>query len=100
MFRELRWRLTGLYVVLLLGALLLFSAGTYLAARAALMDPKTSDEVRTAARLFLTEWVTQPIVVIDPGLPAFAERTAIMHSLADVPVPEIANLARRDKTPR
>ena len=33
MFRELRWRLTGLYVVLLLGALLLFSAGSYLAAR-------------------------------------------------------------------
>src|SRR5215211_8587744 len=38
MFRELRWRLTGLYVVLLLGALLLFSAGTYLAARAALRE--------------------------------------------------------------
>jgi heavy metal sensor kinase len=38
MFRELRWRLTGLYVVLLLGALLLFSAGTYVAARAALME--------------------------------------------------------------
>jgi len=78
------------------------AAGTAFApaARAALMDPKTSDEVTTAARLFLTEWVTQPIVVIDPNLPAFAERNAIMHSLADVPVPEIANLARRDKTPR
>jgi len=62
--------------------------------------PAARDEVRTAARLFLTEWVTQPIVVIDPNLPAFAERNAIMHSLADVPVPEIANLARRDKTPR
>src|SRR5690242_14474321 len=38
MFRELRWRLTGIYMVLLLGALLLFSAGTYLLARAALME--------------------------------------------------------------
>ena len=70
------------------------------AAREALMDAGTSADVRTAARLFLTEWVTQPIVIVDPHLPAFAERTAIMNSLADVPVPEIANLARRDKTPR
>src|SRR5690348_5902498 len=38
MFRELRWRLTALYVALLTGALLLFSVGTYLAARAALME--------------------------------------------------------------
>src|SRR5215813_12656526 len=38
MFRELRWRLTGLYVILLLSALLVFSAGTYLAVRAALME--------------------------------------------------------------
>jgi hypothetical protein len=38
MFRELRWRLTGLYVVLLVGALLLFGAGTYIAAGAALRE--------------------------------------------------------------
>jgi hypothetical protein len=56
--------------------------------------------VRAAARAFLTEWVTQPIVVMDPNLPAYDERVAIMQSLVDVPVPEIANLARRDKSPR
>jgi hypothetical protein len=38
MFRSLRWRLTALYVVLLASALLVFSTGTYLAARAALME--------------------------------------------------------------
>jgi len=52
------------------------------------------------ARAFLGEWVTQPIVVVDPHLPAFEARSAIMDSLADVPAPEIANLARRDKIPR
>jgi hypothetical protein len=78
------------------------AAGTVFvpAAREVLLDAHASDDVRTAARLFLTEWVTQPIVAIDPNLPAFDARTAIMHSLADVPVPEIANLARRDKSPR
>ncbi len=80
----------------------LAAAGTVFvpAAREALMNAGTSDEVRTAARHFLTEWVTQPIVVMDPHLPAFEERIAIMHSLADVPVPEIANLAKRDRSPR
>jgi len=33
MFHSLRWRLTGWYVLLLAGVLLLFSAGTYLAVR-------------------------------------------------------------------
>jgi len=80
----------------------LAAAGTVFvpAAREALMNAGTSDQVRTAARHFLTEWVTQPIVVMDPHLPAFEERIAIMHSLADVPVPEIANLAKRDRSPR
>ncbi len=53
MFRELRWRLTGLYVILLLGALLLFSAGTYLAARAALM--KNFDEVLVVQASFVAQ---------------------------------------------
>ena len=70
------------------------------AARDALMAANTSDQVRAAARAFLTEWVTQPIVVMDPSLPAFDERTAIMRSLADLAIPEIANLIKRDKTPR
>ena len=80
----------------------LTAAGTAFvpAAREALVSPSTSDDVRLAARRFLTEWVTQPIVIIDPHLPAFEERTAIMHSLADVPVPEIANLAKRDTNRR
>src|SRR5262245_9182699 len=33
MFHSLRWRLTGWYVLLLAGVLLMFSAGTYLAVR-------------------------------------------------------------------
>jgi heavy metal sensor kinase len=53
MFRELRWRLTGLYVVLLLGALLLFSAGTYLVARAALME--NFDEVLVDQAAFVAQ---------------------------------------------
>jgi heavy metal sensor kinase len=38
MFHSLRWRLTGWYVLLLAGVLLLFSAGTYLAVRKLLHD--------------------------------------------------------------
>jgi heavy metal sensor kinase len=38
MFHSLRWRLTGWYVLLLAGVLLLFSAGTYLAVRKLLRD--------------------------------------------------------------
>jgi heavy metal sensor kinase len=38
MFRSLRWRLTGWYVLLLAGVLLLFSAGAYLAVRKLLRD--------------------------------------------------------------
>jgi hypothetical protein len=80
----------------------LTAAGTIFvpAARDALIAANTGDNVRAAARALLTEWVTQPIVVMDPNLPAYDERIAIMQSLVDVPVPEIANLARRDKSPR
>jgi heavy metal sensor kinase len=38
MFHSLRWRLTGWYVLLLAGVLLVFSAGTYLAVRKLLRD--------------------------------------------------------------
>ena len=38
MVRSLRWRLTGWYVLVLAGVLLLFSVGTYVAARAALLE--------------------------------------------------------------
>lgn len=38
MIRSLRWRLTGWYVLVLAGVLLLFSVGTYIAARAALLE--------------------------------------------------------------
>jgi heavy metal sensor kinase len=38
MFRSLRWRLTGWYVLLLAGVLLAFSLGTYLAVRTLLHD--------------------------------------------------------------
>src|SRR6266487_5680666 len=38
MFRSLRWRLTGWYVLVLAGVLAMFSAGTYLATRAALRE--------------------------------------------------------------
>src|SRR5690349_14616717 len=38
MFYSLRWRLTGWYVLLLTGVLLLFSAGTYVAVYKLLLD--------------------------------------------------------------
>jgi heavy metal sensor kinase len=43
MFRSLRWRLTGWYILLLAGVLLLFSSGIYLAVRELLLD--TFDDV-------------------------------------------------------
>jgi hypothetical protein len=62
------------------------------AAREALIDSATSNDVRTAARLFLTEWVTQPIVGTDPNLPAFA--SARDHALA------CRRARARDREPR
>src|SRR5436190_1229025 len=50
MFRSLRWRLTGWYVLLLAGVLLLFSAGTYLAVRELLLD-NIDDVLRHQAAL-------------------------------------------------
>jgi heavy metal sensor kinase len=50
MFRSLRWRLTGWYVLLLAGVLLLFSTGTYLAVRELLLD-NVDDVLRHQAAL-------------------------------------------------
>jgi heavy metal sensor kinase len=70
MFRELRWRLTGLYVVLLLGALLLFSAGSYLAARAALME--NFDEVLVDQAAFVAQAID-----IDDGIPELKQEVLL-----------------------
>src|SRR3954447_13669226 len=70
MFRELRWRLTGLYVVLLLGALLLFSAGSYLAARAALMG--NFDEVLVDQAAFVAQAID-----IDDGIPELKQEVLL-----------------------
>jgi hypothetical protein len=63
-------------------------------ARDALLDPTVDPRVRAAARAFLIEWTTSPTDTPDPHRPAFHQRVAIEASLADVPVPEIANMAR------
>jgi heavy metal sensor kinase len=70
MFRELRWRLTGLYVVLLLSALLLFSAGTYLAARAALME--NFDEVLVDQAALVAQAVD-----IEDGIPELKQEVLL-----------------------
>jgi len=70
MFRELRWRLTGLYVVLLLGALLLFSAGTYIAARAALME--NFDEVLVDQAALVAQAVD-----IEDGIPELKQEVLL-----------------------
>src|SRR5689334_15451854 len=70
MFRELRWRLTGLYVVLLLGALLLFSAGTYLTARAALME--NFDEVLVDQGALVVQAID-----IDDGIPQLQQEVLL-----------------------
>lgn len=64
------------------------------AAREALVSAETTPAVRRAARLFLTDWVISPTLVIDSHWPAYNARIALIRSLADVPVPEIANLVR------
>ncbi|MEO6687917.1 MAG: hypothetical protein ABIS07_07800 [Dokdonella sp.] len=61
------------------------------AARAALLDAQRDPGVQRAAQRFLDEWVTQPIEQPDPHNPAYRERVHILATLADVPVPEIAN---------
>jgi len=63
-------------------------------ARQALIAADTDPAVRRAARAFLLEWTTSPTEQADPHLPAYDERVAVWRSLADVPVPEIANMVR------
>lgn len=62
MFYSLRWRLTGWYVLLLAGVLLLFSAGTYVAVYKLLLD-NFDDLLRTQANL-----IVQTINFSDNGL--------------------------------
>ena len=64
------------------------------AARAALVDPDPDARVRRAARAFLLAWTTSPTDTADPHRPAFHERERLRASLADVPVPEIANMVK------
>ena len=70
MFRELRWRLTGLYVVLLLGALLLFSAGTYIVARTVLME--NFDEVLVDQAALVVQAVD-----IEDGIPELKQEVLL-----------------------
>jgi signal transduction histidine kinase len=62
LFYSLRWRLTGWYVLLLAGVLLLFSAGTYVAVYKLLLD-NFDDLLRTQANL-----IVQTINFSDDGL--------------------------------
>jgi hypothetical protein len=56
-------------------------------------DPRTEDAPRRAARAFLSEWVTQPVLEPYPSQPAFAQRVELFRELTKVPVPVIANPA-------
>jgi hypothetical protein len=51
--------------------------------------------VRRAARDFLVARTTSPTDTPDPRRPAFHERERLGAPLADVPVPEIANIVKR-----
>jgi hypothetical protein len=64
------------------------------AAREALIDAGTDPQVRRAAQAFLVAWTTSPTEEPNPNLPALAGRRALHDALADVPVPEIANMVR------
>lgn len=73
----------------------LYGAGTAFlqAAREALVDPRTPDSTRLAARAFLSEWVTQPVLEPHTGQIAFVERVQQLRELQSVGVPVIANPA-------
>lgn len=72
-----------------------YGAGTAFlqAAREALVDPRTPDSTRLAARAFLSEWVTQPVLEPYPDQIAFAERVHLLRELQGVGIPVIANPA-------
>jgi hypothetical protein len=65
------------------------------AAKEALIDPQSDAGLRRAARAFLIEWVTSPVETPDKRDPAYAGRLRLWAELADVPVPEVANLAAK-----
>jgi hypothetical protein len=64
------------------------------AAKEALMDSQSSAASRQAARDFLIEWVTSPVETSDKRDPGYAGRLRLWAQLTDIPVPEIASLAR------
>jgi heavy metal sensor kinase len=70
MFRSLRWRLTGWYVLVLVGVLLVFSAGTYVAARAALME--NFDEVLVDQASFVAQAID-----IEDGIPELKQEVLL-----------------------
>jgi heavy metal sensor kinase len=70
MFRELRWRLTALYVALLTGVLLLFSAGVYVAVHAALME--NFDEVLVDQAAFVAQAID-----IEDGVPELKQEVLL-----------------------
>ncbi|QJR11968.1 hypothetical protein DSM104443_03051 [Usitatibacter rugosus] len=59
----------------------------------AVAAPGEDEPTRLAARAFLSEWVTQPVLEPHPGDAAFATRVAIYRALQRSPVPVIANPA-------
>ena len=56
------------------------------AAREALVGPGVDEGVRSAARGFLSEWVTQPVLEPYPDQAAFQQRVQLLRELREVPV--------------
>jgi heavy metal sensor kinase len=75
-FHSIRWRLTALYMALLAGALLLFSAGIYLATRAALME--NFDEVLVDQATLVAQAID-----IDDGIPELKQEVLLSGHRAD-----------------
>ena len=63
------------------------------AAKAALLDESGDPATRSAARHFLSTWVTQPIEEPHPDDPAFRERVRLFSELAGLPIPVISIMA-------
>src|SRR5262249_34901099 len=70
MFRSLRWRLTGWYVLVLAAVLAMFSGGTYVAARAALME--NFDEVLVDQATLVTQAID-----IEDGTPQLKQEVLL-----------------------
>src|SRR6266487_2183519 len=70
MFRSLRWRLTGWYVLVLAGVLAMFSGGTYAAARAALLE--NFDEVLGNQAALVAQAVD-----VDDGIPELKQEVLL-----------------------